>query len=36
MIGVIGWNVYQSVTLMGSFPVAGVTLLQPAPTLGGG
>ena len=36
MIGVIGWNVYQSVTLIGSLPVAGVTLLQPAPRLGGG
>src|SRR5258706_14388089 len=36
MIGVIGWNVYQRVTLIGSLPVAGVTLLQPAPRLGGG
>src|SRR6267378_7391762 len=36
MIGVTGWNVYQSVTLIGSLPVAGVTLLQPAPRFGGG
>src|SRR3989442_14987825 len=36
MIGVIGWNVYQRVTLIGSLPVAGVTLLHPAPRLGGG
>src|SRR5439155_5893338 len=35
MIGVIGWNVYQRVPLIGSLPVAGVTLLQPAPRLGG-
>src|SRR2546427_12473736 len=34
--GVIGWNVYQSVTLIGSLPVAGVTLLHPAPMFGGG
>ena len=32
----IGWNVYQRVTLIGSLPVAGVTLLHPAPRLGGG
>src|SRR6266851_3419133 len=31
MIGVMGWNVYQRVTLIGSLPVAGVTLLQPEP-----
>src|SRR5256885_3500937 len=36
MIGVIGWNVYQRVTLIGSLPEAGVTLLHPAPRLGGG
>src|SRR6267143_3466949 len=36
MIGVTGWNVYQRVTLIGSLPTAGVTLLHPAPRFGGG
>src|SRR3979409_1148442 len=32
--GVKGWKLYQSVTLIGSFPTAGVMALQPAPGAG--
>src|SRR5438445_8795447 len=32
--GVIGWKLNQSVTLIGSFPTAGVMVLQPGPGAG--
>src|SRR4029077_18898133 len=34
IIGVIGWKLNQSVTLMGSLPTAGVMALQPGPGAG--
>src|SRR4029077_7614626 len=34
MIGVRGWKLNQSVTLMGSLPTAGVMVLQPGPGAG--
>src|SRR6476661_8371443 len=34
MIGVIGWKLNQSVTLIGSLPTAGVMVLHPGPGAG--
>src|SRR6266542_3877950 len=34
MIGVSGWKLNQSVTLIGSLPTAGVIVLQPGPGAG--